>query len=219
MEETLNPEFALNPDPRCACVLLIDTSGSMNGAPITELNNGLHTFQKDLAEDSLASRRVEIAIVTFGDGGVSKLQDFVTVDQFIAPELMTGGQTPMGEAIHLALDLVDGRKNEYKQNGISYYQPWVLLITDGAPTDEWRAAAQRVQAEANARRVTFFAVGVQNADMNVLTQITPRALKLDGLRFNELFVWLSQSQKKVSGSKPGDQTALAPVTFGAPITT
>jgi uncharacterized protein YegL len=219
MDEMLNPEFALNPDPRCACVLLIDTSGSMNGTPINELNMGLQTFQKDLAEDSLASRRVEIAIVTFGDGGVTKIQDFVTADQFTPPELGTSGQTPMGEAIHLALDLVEARKNEYKQNGISYYQPWVLLITDGAPTDDWRSAAQRVQSETNARRVTFFAVGVRNADMNVLTQITTRALKLDGLKFNELFVWLSQSQKKVSGSKPGDQTALAPVTFGAPITT
>jgi uncharacterized protein YegL len=191
----------------------------MNGAPITELNTGLQTLQQDLCEDSLASRRVEIAIVSFGNGGVTRIQDFVTADQFDAPVLQTGGQTPMGEAIHLALDLVESRKNEFKQNGISYYQPWVLLITDGAPTDEWRAAAQRVQSEANARRVTFFAVGVRNADMNVLTEITPRALKLDGLRFNELFVWLSQSQKKVSGSKPGDQTALAPVTFGAPITT
>jgi uncharacterized protein YegL len=218
MEEMLNPEFALNPDPRCACVLLIDTSGSMNGAPINELNLGLQTFQRDLAEDSLASRRVEIAIVTFGDGGVAKIQDFVTADQFTPPELRTSGQTPMGEAIHLALDLVEARKHEYKQNGISYYQPWVLLITDGAPTDDWQRAAQRVQSETSARRVTFFAVGVRNADMNVLTQITPRALKLDGLKFNELFVWLSQSQKKVSGSKPGDQTALAPVTFGAPIT-
>jgi len=74
-----------------------------------------------------------------------------------------------------------------------------------------------VQLETNSRRLTFFAVGVRNADMNVLSQITPRTLKLDGLRFNELFVWLSQSQKRVSGSKPGDQTALPPVNFGAPV--
>ena len=219
MEELLNPEFALNPDPRCACVLLLDTSGSMDGTPISELNSGLRTFQADLLEDPLASRRVEIAIVTFGEGGVTRVQDFVTADQFAAPELIAGGKTPMGEAINLALDLVERRKGDYKESGIGYYQPWVLLITDGAPTDDWRPAAQRVQAETNARRVAFFAVGVRNADMGVLSQITPRALKLDGLRFNELFVWLSQSQKRVSGSKPGDQTALPPVTFGAPITT
>jgi hypothetical protein len=34
-------EFADNPEPRCACLLLLDTSGSMGGAPIRELNAGL----------------------------------------------------------------------------------------------------------------------------------------------------------------------------------
>jgi uncharacterized protein YegL len=217
--EELNPEFALNPDPRCACVLLLDTSASMKGKAISELNNGLKTFRSDLSDDPLASRRVEIAIVAFGKSGVTKIQDFVTADQFAAPELSADGKTPMGEAINLALDLVSLRKADYKENGISYYQPWVLLITDGAPTDDWKAAAQRVQTETTARRLTFFAVGVQNADMEVLSQITSRTLKLDGLRFNDLFVWLSQSQKRVSSSKPGDQTALPPVTFGAPIAT
>src|SRR5262249_15464212 len=151
---------------------------------------GLQTFQTDLAEDPLASRRVEVAVVGFGKAGVTQVQDFVTADQFTPPTLSADGKTPMGEAIELALDLVDRRKGDYKENGISYYQPWVLLITDGAPTDDWKAAAQRVQSETAARRLTFFAVGVQNADMEVLSQITPRTLKLDGLRFDDLFVWL-----------------------------
>ena len=30
-----------NPEPRCPCVLLLDTSGSMLGKPILELNAGL----------------------------------------------------------------------------------------------------------------------------------------------------------------------------------
>ena len=82
----LNPEFAANPDPRCACVLLLDTSGSMNGAPIEALNAGLQAFQSDIQEDALAKRRVEIAIVTFG-GVVQTVQDFVSASGFSAPAL------------------------------------------------------------------------------------------------------------------------------------
>ncbi len=38
----LDIEFPDNPDPRCAVVLLLDTSGSMSGQPIIELNKGLN---------------------------------------------------------------------------------------------------------------------------------------------------------------------------------
>ncbi len=102
-------EFATNPDPRCACVLLLDTSSSLHGAPIDALNDGLRAFQQDLQADGLASRRVEIAVVTFG-GSVQVLQEFVTAGQFNAPSLVAHGDTPMGEAVHRALDLVQQRK-------------------------------------------------------------------------------------------------------------
>ena len=42
-------EFADNPEPRALCVLVLDSSGSMQGAPIAELNAGLRRFRDDLA--------------------------------------------------------------------------------------------------------------------------------------------------------------------------
>jgi uncharacterized protein YegL len=127
-------EFAENAEPRCACVLLLDTSGSMSGAPIAELNRGMALFRDHLSGDSLASRRVEIAIVTF-DNEARLVQDFVTADQFAPPTLTAPGiATSMGAGIQLALDLVQSRKAMYRANGITYYRPWIFLITDGSPT-------------------------------------------------------------------------------------
>ena len=60
-------EFAENPEPRCPCLLLLDTSGSMEGAPIEALHQGLRAFKNELADDASASRRVEVAVVTFDD--------------------------------------------------------------------------------------------------------------------------------------------------------
>ncbi len=45
-------EFVDNPEPRCACLLLLDTSGSMNGRKISELNDGLVAFEQELKVDS-----------------------------------------------------------------------------------------------------------------------------------------------------------------------
>ena len=136
--------FVDNPEPRCPCVLLLDTSSSMSGQPIKQLNAGLKQFQQELGSDPLAAKRVEVAIISFGPVRVQ--QDFITADMFAAPHLATEGGTPMGEAIMEALDLVKLRKQQYQANGVAYYRPWIFLITDGAPTDEWTAAAKAVHA-------------------------------------------------------------------------
>jgi uncharacterized protein YegL len=212
-------QFADNPEPRCPCVLLVDTSGSMKGDRITALNEGLRTFQSELNKDALARRRVELAVISFG-GDVKVVQPFVTIDDFKPPILQTGGLTPMGAAICHALDLLDARKALYKTNGVAYYRPWVFLITDGAPEGEAPEviyeAAQRIKAEEAAKRVAFFTVGVEGADMDQLAGISPRPpVKLRGLCFVDLFVWLSRSTQQVAHSRVGDQVALPPVDWGS----
>ena len=201
--------FADNPEPRCPCLLLLDSSGSMSGKPIAELNAGLRAFKEELESDSLAVKRVEVAIVTFGP--VNVVNDFNTAQNFVIPTLDAGGDTPMGEAIKQGIDLIKKRKNEYKTNGISFYRPWIFLITDGAPTAEWTRAASAIREGEAGKSFAFFAVGVQNADMNILKQISVREpLKLQGLKFRELFQWLSNSMKSVSRSNPGDKIQLTP---------
>lgn len=243
-------EFADNPEPRCPVVLVLDTSGSMKGVPIQELNEGLREFSLALRRDRLTSLRVEVAVVTFGGavrvldvrGEISPAKEvipfnpqglsvrsqpkeipfdaaraFVTVDQFQPPVLEANGGTPMGEAVQRSMALLRDRKEIYKQNGLDYFRPWIFAISDGKPTDKgWEAVAEQVRQEENQKGLIFYGVGVEKADLQVLARFSQARppLRLRGMAFDNLFLWLSKSLSAIAHSRPGEQTPLPPVGWG-----
>ncbi len=195
-------QFADNPEPRCPCLLLLDTSGSMKGKPLEQLNRALKAFKEELSKDALASKRVEIAAISFGPVKVEC--DFQPIDQFSPNQLEAGNLTPMGEAICRGVKLLEERKQTYRQNGIAYFRPWIFLITDGEPTDDWQLAKELIHEGEKHKKFSFFSVGVEGANMKILNACSVRKpLKLKGLRFVELFQWLSSSLSNISHSQPG----------------
>jgi uncharacterized protein YegL len=201
----LKNDLIENPTARCACALVLDTSGSMGGTPIDELNAGVAQLIDELRDDDFASYAVELGVFTFG-GDVREVLPFTPAYQIrdCAPLDATGG-TPMGEAVELAIERLTRRKAEYKKAGVSYYQPWLVLMSDGSPTDDWQSTAQRLRKMAEERKVAVLAVGIgEGAALEILGQFSTRPAKsLSGMKFREFFQWLSQSMERVSQSTPG----------------
>jgi uncharacterized protein YegL len=207
-------EFAENPEPRCPCVLLLDTSGSMAGARLDAMLQGLEAFRFDVSVDPLAARRVEVAVVTFDDQ-VNIVQDFVSPDRFQVPYVTAQGMTKMGEGLHAALDLVERRKATYRAHDVGYYRPWVFLVTDGEPQGEPEQvidmARRRVRDVEEHKQAAIFGVGVEGANLAKLGDLLVRPpLKLKGLDFREMFLWLSRSMQSVANSRPDDRIMLPP---------
>jgi uncharacterized protein YegL len=202
-------DFAENPEPRVPCVLILDVSSSMAGDAITQLNEGLIAYKDELSADSLASKRVEVSVITFGSE-VKTLCDFTTAAHFSPPTLQANGLTYMGQAVALAIESLERRKQEYKSHGISYYRPWLFLISDGAPNDpNWEESAAKAVASEKAKAFKMFCVGVEGADLDVLRRFSlSEPVKLKGLRFRDMFLWLSRSQQSVSRSTPGQEVPL-----------
>lgn len=220
--EIANPQH-----PHCATVLVMDTSSSMSGDKIRQLNDGINYFRDDVLADDLARKRVEVSLVSFG-GTVTVEQDFRSIDSFDPGSMTAGGGTPMGEAILRATEMLRQRKAGYRAQGIDYYRPWIFLITDGEPTDMspgdpmWNDVVQAVHGGEQAREFLFFAVAVEGADIGTLRQIAPPErppLLLRPGRFKDMFAWLSRSQRRVSASKVGEQLTLEAPTGWAQIST
>lgn len=228
-------KLATNPEPRCPCVLLVDVSGSMaeivgesgkdlgytvqqdgqtyravssGKSRIDLVNEGLRHYQADVTTDALAAQRVEVSVITFGNT-VETVVPFVTAHEFAPPTLVANGETMMGAAILQAIDAVTVRKQQYKQNALHFYRPWIFMITDGTPTDAWQAAAAKVQEGERNKNFAFFSVGVEGANFDILKKISVRQpLALKGYSFKEMFLWLSSSQRSVSHSNPGQEDQL-----------
>lgn len=229
-----------NPTPRVPICLCLDTSGSMGAVEgdyvetgetvfedgrtwnvvtggtsrIDELQRGVEAFYEAIREDEMAVYSAEICIVTF-DSKATCLVDFANVErQENVPELHSVGDTAMGEGVHLALDLLERRKQEYKDKGVDYYQPWLVLMTDGEPNGddgELARAINRTAEMVNQKKLTVFPIGIgSEADMSTLNKFSPKrpALKLQGLKFKEFFAWLSKSVSKTSQSTPGETIKL-----------
>lgn len=200
-----------NPTPRVPVILCLDTSGSMRGQPIQELSDGVNLFYQSIFNDEYARYSVEICIVTFGNGGIQRAADFSPVEGLPNLNFSAGGVTPMGRAVSDALKILEDRKRQYKARGVDYHQPWLVLMTDGAPTDKIDKSVERIVKLVNRKRLSVFSIGIgEEADMAVLAKFSPKRdpLRLRGLEFRKFFEWLSASVQSVSASTPGQTVKL-----------
>ena len=203
--------FSDNTNQRTPCVLVLDVSGSMAGMPIEQLNAGLKTLEAQLKANPMTALRVQLLVILVGGNDEAKVEhEWCDAIDFETPVLEANGTTPLGKGMALALRRVDDQKRAYDANGVSSTRPWILLISDGEPTDlDWEQVAEQcLTAEAN-KKVTIYPIGTDSANFDALNRFSKNgAKKLEGLNFNELFVWLSRSMTAVSSSAPGQKVQL-----------
>ena len=198
-----------NPAPRCPVVLLLDTSGSMSGAPISELNQGVRQFLEETKNDEAASMSVELEIITFDDRASRVIPFKPIANVYAPPPFGAHGMTSMGAALWMATADLKARRELYHKNGVSCYRPWVVLMTDGGPNDEWRSAAREMREMGERGRIQYIGIEIgRRADHGTMCQILPansEPVRLQGLRFKQFFRWLTDSLRSVSQSTPAQE--------------
>ena len=199
-----NPE---NGQEKTLCVFLLDNSGSMSGKKMDDLNKGLKQFYQDILDNKSWSQRIEVAVVSF-ETEVRYLQQPAIAENFTMPTLTAMGGTNMVGGIRKAIEVVEERKQYYKDHGLAYKRPWIVMITDGYASVD--SIKESVKQGGIGKHYFFQPIAVDDgADMNVLNSLaTQQAFKLKDQNFSAFFKWLSNSIGPISEAKIGENIHL-----------
>ena len=197
--------------PICFC---LDTSGSMQGDPIKQLNMGLQNFLSSIKANDDTRSATDISIITFGSSVEIVLPFGKIAKDKGLPEIQASTSlTPIGEGVLTALELLDTRKKGYRELGIKYYQPWIVVITDGAPMRpnamaNYKAAVEACNELERNDKLVVFNIGVGNAvDYDLLKQLSikrPEPISVASAEFGKLFEFLGSSSSSVVSSGMND---------------
>lgn len=221
MSNAIKPSYPDNPTQRTPCMLVLDISHSMtrkhSGAAmsgIEELNQGLRVLHASLQDDTAALSRVQLAIVTVGgsEKKASLHMDWTDAADFEPPTLVADGNTPLGEGMRLALFHLDQHKLTLRRWGVPYTRPWIMVITDGEPTDAdlvWRSVSRDCQDAEARKRCIIYPIAVEGAKLDKLQQLSITPVKLlSAAKFGTYFRWLSASLSLASQTTDGDPIVL-----------
>lgn len=232
-------EKAQNYEQKCLCVIVLDTSGSMNEvvddtnavdtgqrrvidgkeysivsggiSRLDKLQEGMEAFYADIEANDRTSQKLEIAVLSFNDE-VSLIQSPALIEDCPPLRLEARGMTNMSDAMEAAMDLVESRKCWYRTTRQPYYRPWIVLITDGEPNEgqDISSLAQTIKQEVGLKHFEFLPIGVDNANMKILGQLSANipALPLAGTKFSHFFKWLSASMSAIVDTKAGTSVNL-----------
>lgn len=193
----------INSSMKFPLILVLDVSGSMTQrtpygrkTKIAELNEKVKMLLEYVKADPKASKITDLAIVTFG-GEVQVQSGFNEVSKINFKALRAYSSTPMGSAINVALDMVNARKKYYLDNGMEFYRPRIFLMSDGAATDAYTAAAKRCTDMVNSREVKVYPIWIGEGEYDYILrefspELAPKTIKSDQMYF-EMFRSLSGS--------------------------
>lgn len=219
----LNSYVAREPRP-LPIFVLADTSGSMRGEKINELNLALREMLNTLNAADDIRGKFQLSVIAFG-GDVKVLQPLADIEGLILTELSAAGNTPMGQAFEMVREMIEDR------NVVSSraYTPTIVLISDGLPTDcteemyrrknyfDWEPLVDLHNGERSSK-CQRMALGIgEDADIDMLKSFIdnpeiPVIKTKDASGITKFFRWVTMSTvARMTSINPNEISVVAPM--------
>ena len=189
---------------RLPVYLLVDTSESTVGAAHDSIKEGLRQLVSALHKDPYALETVWLSVITF-DVNARVLTPLTDISEFMFPDFQIQPGTALGAALDLLREQIAKETVRTTRVRKGDWRPLVFLLTDGAPTDEWREPLARLK-RVTPKPANIYAIGCgDDVDFSILQELADFTFQLESKSeaetsalFKKLFIWLSASVNSAS---------------------
>ncbi len=207
---------------RLPVYLLLDTSGSMDGASILAVEQGVAFLCNELLNTPQSHETVWISVITFGTHA-QQIVPLTMLTRVAPPTLCAGGATALGAALSVLYEALE--REIVGRNGAKRgdYNPIIFLLTDGAPTDDWKHPLKMLRNQKRQKSGTIIGLGCgSRVNITILHQIADITMKMEEISPNaiiQFFKWAAHSVQFASiltrqGVEVGSSINLPPPPFG-----
>lgn len=147
-------------------VLLLDVSTSMQGKSINELNSAVKEMIADFASAEKNEVEILVSIITFG-AEVKLHTPYTSAKDIEWQDLQVSGMTPMGTAFSMAKAMIEDKETTPSRA----YRPTIVLVSDGAPNDNWQQPLRELVNEGRSQKCDRMAMAIgSDASNSVLNE-------------------------------------------------
>ena len=150
---------------------LIDTSGSMKGKKMGELNTVMEELIPEIRRVGEADTEVKVAVLTFSTEVRWMYSTPIAIEDFEWARLRASGVTSMGAAFKELNQRMS--RNSFLNSPSLSFAPVIFLMTDGYPSDDYKEGLRELQANSWYKFGLKAALGIgQEANDNILAEFT-----------------------------------------------
>ena len=150
---------------------LIDTSGSMKGTKMGELNTVMEELIPEIRRVGEADTDVKVAVLTFSNSVMWMYSEPISIEDFEWTRLRADGVTSMGAAFkELSIRM---SRNSFLNSPSLSFAPVIFLMTDGYPSDNYKEGLRELQKNSWYKYGLKTALGIgKEANDDMLAEFT-----------------------------------------------
>jgi uncharacterized protein YegL len=153
---------------------LVDTSGSMMGSKIGEVNSAIEEvipLLKESSEDN-PDAQIKIAVLEFSSGARWLTPNGpIEVGNYVWNDMDANGVTDLGDAFNQLNEKLSTKG--FMQEATGSFAPAIILLSDGGPTDDYKTGLGSLKQNNWFKKAIKVAVAIgADADVSVLEEFT-----------------------------------------------